>query len=193
MRMAQEAGLREMGAAQEAAARGPLPALAGFLKYLEESGLMEFRVVSRRPGGRADYGAMDNRIRMHALVLLANRLGLGLPYECDYYNYGPRSGRLAEDSRALEEGRAGLYDCAPAAVPGTLRKAEFERLVRGRDSRWLAAASTMTRLGACRDTRDDLMDTVRDDDLPGNPKYPAEYVSDILDELEGAGLVTAYE
>lgn len=190
--MAQEAGLREGGAAQAAHAGGAPLMLAGFVRYLEDAGLVEFRVASRRDGGKMDNEAMDNRIRLQALVLLANRFGLGSPYRCNEYNFGPSSSSLTDDAHSLSEDRGRLYDRVPASVPGSFRRGDFEGLVRGRDRDWLVAASTLVDMRAYRSTRELLIDTIRDDDLAGKPTYPGEYVSRVLDELEGAGLVKAY-
>lgn len=192
--MAQEAGVQSGTNVQAGASRGPSEMLAPFIKYLEEAGLLDFRVVSDNANGEIDYVAMDNRIRMQALMMLANRFGLGSPYERDEYVFGPSSSVLTRDSQCLSEDRARLYDDVQPSVPDSFRRHEFERLVEGKDTRWLIAASKMTQLRAYRNTREDLMYTVRDDDLEGRePEYPKEYVSGVLDELERAGLVTAYQ
>lgn len=186
--MAQEAGLREKGGAPAAGARGPPAMLAPFIRYLEGEGFMEFHVGRRQPGREVDWAAVDSGIRLQALVMLGNRLGLGAPYECDGYAGGPVSTPLAEDARALSRDRARLYDCAAASVPGSFRREDFEAVVRGRDTDWLMAASKMADLRDYRSTRELLVRTI----VGTRPAYTEEYVSGILDVLEGAGLVKAY-
>lgn len=163
-------------------ARDPPGMLAGFIRYLEEAGLLEFHVV-----GRGDY-AIDNGVRIHAMVLLANRLGLGAPYECDTYAYGPRSSSLTEDYFALSEDRQRLYSGVPAGVPASFRRDEFERLVRGRDLDWLMAASSLADMRPYRSTRDRLIDAIDGH----RPAYTWEYLSGVLDDLERAKVIRGY-
>ncbi len=103
--------------------------LLSFIRMLEERGIFRF-----------DLDSFESRLRLQKYVYLARPFGLRLGYGYSLYIRGPYSPELARDYYALSG------DVEGEPLPEGFRAEEFLEFVRGRDERWLEAASTLLML-----------------------------------------------
>ena len=152
--------------------------LVNFIKFLEDKDLMRFEMIR---DGDAQF---SNRFRIQKYVLLAQRLGLKLPYEYDIYLYGPYSTQLTDDCRDLARDRTD-YKQVDGRLDDSFDEDRFLRATRGKTKTWLEIASTLIDIRPHCADREQLLKQVgriKDEPEPG-------YISKVLCELEELGLI----
>lgn len=153
-------------------------ALVNFVKFLEGKDLIQLRMIR---DGDAQF---SNRFRIQKYAFLAQRLGLGLPYEYDIHLYGPYSTQLASDCSDLARNRAD-YEQADGRLDDAFDTDRFLHATRDKPRAWLETAATLIDTRPYCADRDQLLkqvESMRDEPEPG-------YVSRVLCELEELRLV----
>ena len=147
--------------------------LRAFIKWLEENGVFEF-----------DIGEFSSRLRLQKYVFIARFFGLDLGYGFGLYLRGPYSPDLSRDYYELAE-----EEVAPASLPGTFRREDFLKLVKGKEEWWLEIAATILLLweeGWRK--RDEVIEAVaRIKSIES--KEEREYIADVLRDLVRHGIV----
>ena len=152
--------------------------LAGFIKFLENNGLVEFDIL-----GDSD-AQFTNRLKLQKYTFLAKRYGMPLGYVYDMYLFGPYSRGLTADYYSLARNPKSGAD-SPSALPAEFRRADFLRDVKD-DPGWLEVATTLVnRNGRIRE-RDALAENV----WHMKSQFGRQYIEDVLDDLEGRRLVS---
>ena len=154
------------------------PNLDGFVRFLEDEGLVELDIVGN--GDRQ----FTNRLKLQKYAFLAKRLGMPFRYQHGLYLYGPYSSELAADYYALARG-SGRDGRSPAAIPGGFRKGDFLKAVRN-DPRWLEIAATIMDRNEHTKGRASLMEKV----CRTKSGFGEEFIADVLGDLEARGLVS---
>jgi len=141
--------------------------LLSFIRMLEGEGIFKFNLDD-----------FDSRLRLQKYVYLARPFGLRLGYGFSLYIRGPYSPDLARDYYNLPaEGEP---------LPAGFKAEEFIEFVRGKDERWLEAASTLLMLA--EESPDDLEWVIsRTEEL--KPWADEERLRGILEELKRRKLI----
>lgn len=154
------------------------PNLGGFIRFLEDHGLVEFDIVGK--GDRK----FTNRLKLQKYAFLAKRLGMPFHYRHAIYLYGPYSSELAADYYALARGSG--HDSGHAeSMPGGFRKDDFLKATRN-DPNWLEIAATIIDRNEHTGERAALMEKV----CRIKSGFDREFIADVLGDLEEHGLVS---
>ncbi len=154
------------------------PALANFIRFLEDRGLVRFDVIG---DGDEEF---SNRFRIQKYVFLAKNMGFKMPYEYDIYLCGPYSKTLTSDYYDLARNRT-EYERADGRLDGSFDADGFLRAIRDRTDKWLEIAATLIeRKPHCADRKDLVrrVKSFKDEPEPG-------YISGVLRKLEELRLV----
>ncbi|ABK77487.1 hypothetical protein CENSYa_0854 [Cenarchaeum symbiosum A] len=182
--------------------------LAGFIKYLENRGMLDFGVIDHTMKTCSD-ADFDNRMRLQRYVGLAEEFGLGRKYKINRkgkswrklikeyhgadFNRSDGQRILIGDYHEIAKNRRELYDPVEAHLPESFREEEFLALVEGKDDDWLYVATEALKLAIDERWNENLIDsveclaskTVKGDCIP----YTKEYIAGVVGDLEAAGLV----
>lgn len=153
-----------------------LPKLAGFIKFLEDNGLVEFDILD---DGEAQF---TNRLKIQKYVFFAKRYGMPFRYRHGMYLYGPYSSELTADYYSLAH-NAGRYTAD--ALPVEFRREDFLRNVRN-DPGWLEVAATIISKNDSIKERNALVESV----WHMKSQFGRPYVEKVLGELEDRSLVS---
>ena len=152
--------------------------LAGFVRFLEDRGLVQFDVM-----GDGDK-RFSTRFRIQKYVFLAQKMGLDTPYNYGIYIRGPYSKLLADSYYHLARNRS-EYEHADEQSVGTLDTRRFLSVVKNKNDKWLEIATTLIERKPHCAGREDMVNRVRnvkDEPEPG-------YISRVFDELKDLRLV----
>ena len=154
------------------------PNLEGFIRFLEDQGLVEFDIV-----GNGDK-RFTNRLKLQKYVFLAKHLGMPFRYPYGLYLYGPYSSELAADYYALARG-SGKDGRASVTTPDGFRKDDFLKAIRN-DPKWLEIAVTIIDRNEHIKGRASLMEKVCRIKSGFNEKF----ITGVLSDLEANSLVS---
>ena len=149
--------------------------LAGFVKTLENRGLLDFNIL----GESEEH--FNNRLKIQKYVYLVKYYGLDMSYDYNTYLHGPYSQQLAWDYYSLAK-NPGKYD---NAMNATIRDQFFE-LVGNRDTEWFEVASTLLSLHEYFRDRESLSNRTAN----MKERIPIETIQSVLNELEHLKLIT---
>ena len=161
----------------EAYTYGVNPHLGGFIKFLEDHGLVKFNILGK---GEEQF---INRLKLQKYTLLAMNLGMPFPYQYAIYTYGPYSRDLAADYHALA--RNGQYGECMSSTPDEFRKDDFLKAVHN-DPKWLETAATIIDINGDVEERAALMKEVHHIKF----MFDRKFIAGVLDDLEAHGLIT---
>ena len=154
------------------------PNLEGFIRFLEDNGLVEFDV-----SGDADRQFI-NRMKLQKYAFIANYFGMPFHYKHSIYLYGPYSEHLAADYESLVQN--GSRDAiSPMSNPEHFREGDFLKAIRN-DPDWLEIAATL--LDRHNVTKD-LNVLVEEVDRV-KFRFYREFIVSVLDDLKAQGLVS---
>ncbi|ABK77488.1 hypothetical protein CENSYa_0855 [Cenarchaeum symbiosum A] len=182
--------------------------LAGFIKYLEGKGMLDFGAIDYTTKICSDED-FDNQTRLRRYVGLAEEFGLGRKYKLknrgrswrklikEYhgadFNRSEGWRMLMGDYREIAENRRELYDPVEAHLPESFREEEFLALVEGKDDDWLYVATEALKLAIDERWNENLIDSVEclaSKMVKGEyTPYTKEYIVGVVGDLEAAGLV----
>ncbi|MFZ0511422.1 MAG: hypothetical protein WAM14_07445 [Candidatus Nitrosopolaris sp.] len=149
--------------------------LAGFIKILENKGLLDFNIL----GESEEH--FNNRLKIQKYVYLVKYYGLDMHYDYNMYLHGPYSQQLAWDCYSLAKNPE-KYD---NAMNVTIRDQFFE-LIGNRDTEWLEVASTLLSLREYFRDRASLLDRTANT----KERIPIETIQSVFNELEHLKLIT---
>lgn len=153
------------------------PNLEGFVRFLEEQGLVEFDIV-----GNGDK-RFTNRLKLQKYAFLAKRFGMPFRYPYGLYLYGPYSSELAADYYALA--RSSKDSRISVATPDGFRKDDFLKAIHN-DPKWLEIAATIIDRNEHTKGRASLMEKV----CRMKSGFDEKFIAGVLDDLEANSLVS---
>ena len=139
--------------------------LSSFVRLLRDEGIFDF-----------DPGDFYSRLRLQKYVFIARKFGLDLGYGFPLYMGGPYSPELADDYYSLPDEAEALPE---------FDKKGFLNLIRGRNTDWLEAATTI--LSIYEDHKDLRWAIERTAEL--KPWISEEKMKSIVEDLRKAKLI----
>jgi len=147
--------------------------LAPFIRFLDESGLIDFENVDDEEG-------FETRFKIQKYVYLSEHFGLENPYRYTMYRYGPYSSSLADDYYELGENHELLIAQAEEPLSESFDREGFLNLVNGKNTDWLEISTTLIDQSPRFNDDDDLINHV--ENIKCN--YANEYIRNVLRELQ---------
>lgn len=151
--------------------------LEGFVRFLEDQGLVEFDIV-----GNGDK-QFTNRLKLQKYAFLAKRLGMPFHYPYGLYLYGPYSSELAADYYTLARS-SGKNGRTSGTIPDVFRKNDFLKAIRN-DPKWLEIAATIVDRNEHTKGRASLMEKV----CRMKSGFDEKFIASVLGDLEANSLV----